>query len=643
MLIATAGHVDHGKTSLVRALTGVDTDRLPEEKKRGVSIDLGFAYDNLGSDRSIGFIDVPGHEKFVRNMLAGVGAVDAVLLVVAADDGPMPQTAEHLAILDLLGVERGIIALTKIDRVDQARVDAVRGEIDQLISDSSLQACPIIPVSGHTGAGVDQLRDALKVLKQQLPGRSEQGNFRLAVDRSFILKGAGRVVTGTVFSGKLDVDTVARHTPGDAEVRVRSIHAQNADALRASVGQRCALNIVGADLRDDSISRGDWIVAPAAGFTTRRIDCELRALKTETRGLKNRTPVHVHIGAADVTGRLVTFSGKAIDHSEPGRAQILLDRELHCVRGDHVVLRDQSARRTVGGGVVRDPIPDARGRSRPKRLAYLEAMCKDDASESLAAAMAALPDGVDLVRFARSWNLTSAESSDIETALDLMKVVDGDQQLVFEASRWQSLCAQVPAALERWHKAHPDRAGANPADLNRELDEKLTPQVLSLVIDALLAAKKIEREGGQVRLPRHEARRSPEDERLWRRVKPLLARPDLKVPVVHDMLDKVGIPLKGFEAFLARSAQQGYVVKVSNKRYFLPESIERMEAMIYQLADSNPDQVFSVADFRGIAGIGRNAIIEILEYFDRIGITRRHGQVRKLIKRREIGPVENQE
>ena len=636
MIVATAGHVDHGKSALVQALTGVDTDRLPEEKARGLSIELGFAYHDLGDGETTGFIDVPGHEKFIRTMVAGVSGIDVVMFIVAADDGPMPQTAEHLAILDLLGVERGIIALTKIDRVEPSRVEQVKAEIEVLVAGTSLASCPVVPVSAHANEGIDTLRKGLLALKAELPAREVSGNFRLAVDRSFLLKGAGRVVTGTVFSGALKVDSQAIHTPGDDEVRIRTIHAQNANASVAEAGQRCALNLVGPTLDDGTISRGDWIVARDAGFTTRRIDCELRALKSESRGLKNRTPVHVHIGAADVTGRVVTFNSKAIAGGETGRAQILLDRDLHCVRGDHVVLRDQSARRTIGGGVVRDPIPDARGRSRPRRLAYLDAMCADTPDEAMSAAMTALPDGVDVERFRRAWNLTADEVAALEQRMQAVKVTDEAATLLFEAERWTSLRDQVPAALKRWHEAHPDRSGANPADLNRELPESLTPQVLSLVVDALLDAKVIEREGGQLRLPRHEAKRSPEDERLWRRVKPLLARPDLKVPVVHDMLAKVDLPLKPFEAFLARSAQQGYVVKVSNKRYFLPESIARCEAMIYRLSDDNPDQVFSVAEFRDVSGIGRNAIIEILEYFDRIGITRRHGQVRKLIKRREL-------
>ncbi|MGR8921481.1 MAG: selenocysteine-specific translation elongation factor [Gammaproteobacteria bacterium] len=631
MIVATAGHVDHGKTLLVEALTGVDTDRLPEEKQRGLTIELGFAYHDLGDGRTTGFIDVPGHERFIRTMVAGVSGIDVVLFIVAADDGPMPQTAEHLAILDLLGVTRGVVALTKIDRVSEQRLAQVTAECRELLAGGPLAEAAIVPVSALEGYGIEALRGELLDLAGTTPPRAAGGNFRLAIDRSFLLKGAGRVVTGTVFSGGVDVNDAVHHVPGGGEVRARGIHAQNAEAVSAQAGQRTALNLAGAGLRDGEIHRGDWIVAAGAAFATKRFDAEIRVLAGESRALRNRTPVHVHIGAADVTGRVVTFDGKAIEPGSSGLAQVLLDRELHCVRGDRLVLRDQSARRTIAGGRVLDPLPDVRGRSRRERSAYLEAMREPTAAAALTAALAALPDGVDLVRFRRSWNLNAAEAQALEQEVPLIVLDAGDRMLGFEPGRFEALKAMLPPALEACHAAAADRPGATEAEIAKALPERLRPALLRLLADTLVAAGTLEREGALLRLPGHRVRRSPADEALWRRVEPLLRRDDGKVPVVHDMLEPLGVPHKILEAFLTRSAQQGHVVKVSSKRYFLPQSMARFEDIARALAASQPDGVFSVADFRNESGIGRNAVVEILEYFDRVGLTRRHGQVRKLI------------
>jgi len=320
VIIATAGHVDHGKTLLVKALTGIDTDRLPEEKQRGLTIELGFAYHDLGDGTITGFIDVPGHERFIRTMVAGVSGIDVVLFIIAADDGPMPQTAEHLAILDLLGVKRGIVALTKTARVSESRVLEVQAQCRRLLAGPSLANIDIIPLSALTGSGVDELRSGLLELSKTLEPRAVKGNFRLAVDRSFVLKGAGRVVTGTVFSGQVASGDAVYHVPDGGELRVRGIHAQNREAEHAVCGQRTALNLVGAGLRDAELRRGDWIVGTGARFSTRRLETMIRVLPGDSRSLRNRTPVHVHIGAADVTGRVVTFDGNALDPGKPGLA-----------------------------------------------------------------------------------------------------------------------------------------------------------------------------------------------------------------------------------------------------------------------------------------------------------------------------------
>ncbi len=328
MIVATAGHVDHGKTTLVKALTGTDTDRLAEEKRRGMSIDLGFAYADFGSASPIGFVDVPGHERFVRNMLAGVAAVDFALLVVAADDGPMPQTREHLAILDLLGIAQGAVAITKIDRVSAERLAEVRAEVTALLATSALRGAPMFPIAAPSGEGLTALREHLMAADRAWTGRSSQGNFRLAVDRCFTIDGAGLVVTGAVFSGTAHLGDHLLISPQGTPVRVRSIHAQNQTAVLASAGQRCALNLVGADLKRHEVHRGDWMVAPMAHAPTARLDVRLGVLGSESRALAHWTPVHLHIGASALSARVATLGDRSIGPGSTGLAQLVLDQPI---------------------------------------------------------------------------------------------------------------------------------------------------------------------------------------------------------------------------------------------------------------------------------------------------------------------------
>ena len=402
MIVATAGHIDHGKTLLVKALTGVDADRLPEEKARGLTIDLGFAYRPGPDGAVIGFVDVPGHERFVRNMVAGVTGIDFALLVVAADDGPMPQTEEHLAILDLIGVVDGAVGLTKIDRVDGARVAEVTEDIRILTLGTVLEDAPVFPVSGLTGAGVPALAQALDSAAERWRGRASPGRFRLAIDRCFVLKGTGVVATGTVFSGTVAVEDEVLLSPPGLKVRVRRLHAQNREATRGGRGQRLALNIAGPGLSRDRVSRGDWLVDPAAGEGTRRFDAHLRLLTGERRPLAHWTPVHAHLGATDLTARVALLEGRRIARGEGALVQMVLDAPTVARHGDRFILRDRSARRTMAGGQVIDPFAAARGRRRPARLAVVRALAPPDPAEALAGLLAASAGGVELAAFVRA-------------------------------------------------------------------------------------------------------------------------------------------------------------------------------------------------------------------------------------------------
>ncbi|HXF66827.1 MAG TPA: selenocysteine-specific translation elongation factor, partial [Burkholderiales bacterium] len=370
MIVATAGHIDHGKTTLVKALTGVDTDRLPEEKARGISIDLGFAYLPLESGEVIGFVDVPGHERFIRNMLAGVCGIDFALLVVAADDGVMPQTVEHLHILDLLGVRRGLAVLTKSDRVPPERLAQVRVEVAELLATTRLAGIPVLATSAVTGAGVEELRRALVEAAAQQARRSAEGQyFRLAIDRAFIIAGSGTVVTGTVFNGSVAPGDRLVISPRGTPVRVRALQIRGEPASRAQAGQRCALNLSGADL--ETVARGDWVLAEPIHAPTQRLDARVTVLAAETRALRHWTPLHVHLATADVTARIAIPGGAEIAPGASALVQLVLEKPIGALNGDRFILRDQSARRTLGGGVVLDPFARAARRAPEARRARL--------------------------------------------------------------------------------------------------------------------------------------------------------------------------------------------------------------------------------------------------------------------------------
>ena len=348
MIIGTAGHVDHGKTALVKALTGIDADRLAEEKRRGITIDLGYAYTDTRNG-TLGFVDVPGHERFVHTMLAGASGIDAALLVVALDDGVMPQTREHVQILQLLGIDRGVVALTKADLAPD-RVADVGTEVRSLLAGTGLASAPLLPVSALTGDGIEALREALLALGPRR--RDSDGYPRLAVDRAFILAGAGLVVTGTLVAGRVHTDDRLMLSPPGIELRVRGLHAQNRPADHAVAGQRVALNVVGPRLSKDAVTRGDWVLHPDVHAPTARFDVRVRLLAEEARALRADAPAHLHLGAAHVTARVAPLTADRIEPGASLLARLTLDHAIGALAGDRLVLRDATATRTIGGGVV---------------------------------------------------------------------------------------------------------------------------------------------------------------------------------------------------------------------------------------------------------------------------------------------------
>ncbi|WP_020507521.1 selenocysteine-specific translation elongation factor [Lamprocystis purpurea] len=629
MIIGTAGHIDHGKTALVRALTGVDTDRLPEEKARGITLDLGYAYQTIASGAILGFVDVPGHERLVHTMVAGAAGIDCVILVVTADDGPMPQTREHLQVLDLLSLDHGLVALTKIDRVSSERVAQVESQIRALLHGTGLAAAPIFPVNALSGDGIPALQRHLETIAARLPPRRNGGRFRLAVDRSFSIAGAGTVVTGLVLDGRVQVGDRLLVSPAGLAARVRGIHAQNQPAQQGLAGQRCALNL--ADLHREAVGRGDLVLDPDLHLPTRRLDVQVRVLGTEAGPLKHWTPVHCHLGAAHGTGRLAVLDGETIAPGATGLAQLVLDADLAAVRGDRFILRDQSARRTLGGGWVLDPEPPARGRRRPARLALLAALAEPDTLTAAVAALELAAQGLDLDRLRRQWNLDQATTSALTDRPGCVRIDTAAGPLLFAPQHWQALAQRVIDALRAAHQEHPDQLGPDRERLRRIAGPAMTRPAFGALLDTLAAHGEIVRAGPWIHLPGHAVRLAERDEQLWRDgISPLLNTKPFDPPRVRDLARALDQDEDSIRQLLKRLAAMGEVERVAHDHYFTSAAVADLAAIALRLSESAGEA--RAAEFRDAIGTGRKLAIQILEYFDRIGYSRRIGDGHRVFR-----------
>ena len=619
MIVGTAGHIDHGKTALVRALTGVETDRLKEEKARGISIDLGYAYMSVPGGGVLGFVDVPGHEKFIHNMLAGATGIDLVLLAVAADDGVMPQTREHLAILDLLGVTRGIVALTKVDLVTEDLRAAATEEIAAALAGTALAGADIVPVSAATGEGVDALRDRLLDAARGFRAASAAGRFRLAVDRCFTLPGAGTVVTGTVLSGSVKVGDAVTVSPSGLGARVRSLHAQNRAAALGEAGQRCALNLAGEGVSKDDIARGDVVLEPALHAPTDRVDATLRVLASEAKPPGQWMPVRLHHAAAEVGARLVPLAGP-IAPGDEGFVQLVLDRPIAAATGDRFILRDTSARRTIGGGRFLDLRAPQRKRRTPERLALLEAHALADPRAAAAALLARAPY-LDLSAFARDRAATL-------DAIDAVVLPAGERRIAFGRGRWAALTDSVVEVLKAFHAANPAAPGMAGDKLRLAIAPRLPAGVFAAVVEALAAAGVVALGGGAVGLPGHAAVLSARDEALWRRVEPLMSdAARFRPPLVPEIAAALAAPEPELRRLMKLLARMGRVTEVAPDRFFLRDAVAEAAAVA---ADLSAGGEFSAAQMRDRLDNGRKVAIELLEFFDRHGVTLRRGDLRRI-------------
>jgi selenocysteine-specific elongation factor len=626
MIVGTAGHIDHGKTSLIRALTGVEGDRRREERERGITIDLGYVYADLGNGELTGFIDVPGHERFVHNMLAGASGIDVVLLVVAADDGVMPQTREHLAIVELLGIRRAIVAMTKTDRVEQERIEQVRTQIDALLSEGPLAGAPVFPVSSQTGRGIEPLREALLKQAEIAQTRSDQGYFRLAVDRVFSVAGTGVVVTGTAFDGRIAVgDELVLGALG-RRVRVRGLHAQNREAQSAHAGQRVAVNLAGDRLSVEQIKRGDWLLSDALHAPSTRVDIDLHLLSSESKSLAHWTPVHVHLGAQNLTGRVALLEDEGtLAPGARGLAQLVLNAPLQAVHGDHLVLRDQSAQRTLGGGQVLDPFAPARHRRTPARLAQLEALRQGAFERALPALLTQADNGVEPVVLERQFN---RPRSHWQLPVNVMEVATRQGVRLFDSARWQALQAVMIERLVVFHAEQPDELGPDRDRLRRFALPQLDRPVFIALLDSLMASGQIEASGPWLHMPGHRVRLTVLEEGLKDKLWPLLEDGKFDPPWVRDLARDVKEDEAIVRHLLRKLARLGQLQQIVKDLFYPEATIHLLIERTLRL--EREEGIIRAAAFRDGLGIGRKRSIQILEFFDRIGLTRRVGDERKV-------------
>lgn len=607
MIVGTAGHIDHGKTTLTRALTGVDTDRLKEEKARGISIELGYAYRALAGGERLGIIDVPGHEKFIRTMASGVTGIDLALLVVAADDGVMPQTREHLAILRHLNVSRAVVAITKGDRADASRLTQVENEIAMLLVNTPFDGAPLFRTNAldPQDPGVAGLLAYFDDVAGALPTHGHERLFRLGVDRSFVLAGRGTVITGTALSGSVAVGDTLVLAPGGDTVRVRAIHAQNQSAETGHAGQRLALNLAG--IARDDIARGNWLVAPALAACSERLDADV-VFSTDAPDRSAWMLVHVHLGAAHHLAHLVPLDDAQL-------VQLVFDTPVHAVPGDRFVLRNAHATQTIGGGIVLDPFGAARKRRTPARLAWLDALRRFAADADVPALLAHSPMGLKMSALVR---LSQVPADQLQLAPGTLRLpLPGADQLLIDPATMAPLQQKVLDVVAAFHVRAPDDVGPERWHLKRmaypDVDEALWAGLLATLLDqGLLRAS-----GNRLHLPEHSVELSADEQALGARLLTQLEAGRFDPPWVRDLAKELALPEDEVRRVLRKLSRAGMVSQIVNDLFYHPRALRELAGIIAASTDSE------TASFRDATGLGRKRAVQVLEYFDRTGYTRR--------------------
>jgi selenocysteine-specific elongation factor len=616
IIVGTAGHIDHGKTALVKALTGIDADRLEEEKRRGITIDLGFAHLQLTPTLRLGFVDVPGHERFVKNMLAGVGGIDLVLFVIAADESIMPQTREHFDICRLLGIPRGVIALAKADLVDDDILGLVRSEVEQLVAGSFLEGAPMVPISSVTGAGLEELRKELARVAAEAPEKNASGHFRLPIDRVFTVKGFGTVVTGTLVSGSVAREQEVELYPAGRRLRVRGVQVHGASAERAVAGQRTALNL--ADIEPAELARGDVLSEPGVFRAVKQVDCRLQMLPT-AKPLKHRAPVHFHCGTAEIEAQVRLLEGTApLQPGGAAYARLLLRDAALLLPGDRFIIRMFSPVATIGGGVVMDIAVGATGKAAHARLAVLASA---DAAERIALLVREAPFGMGMAGLVARTGLVELEIAAAAARAPLVTIWQ-PQPWYVDRAWFQAARDRMVETVRQFHRENPLQPGIAKLDLR-------PAGAPPFVLDALLmeAAGEIVATGDTVRLRGHTVVLNEDERQARAAIERAFEHAGLAAPALAQVLANSGVEPARARSLLQILLREKRLVRINDELVVHQSAIDELRRMLEQRKPAR----FNVGTFKEWTGVSRKYAIPLLEYLDRERITRRVGEERLIL------------
>jgi selenocysteine-specific elongation factor len=631
-ILGTAGHIDHGKTSLIKAISGTDTDRLKEEKERGITIELGFAALDLPSGRHIGIVDVPGHEKFVKNMVAGATGIDIVVMVIAADEGVMPQTREHMEICTLLGVEYGLVAVTKIDMVDEEWLELALEDIRDFVKGTFLEDAPIAAVSSTTQKGIPEFIEILDQLAAKIPDRPPSDLFRLPIDRVFSMKGFGTVITGTLISGQVRVGDSIMIYPSQITSKVRGIQVHNQRTDIAKAGMRTAINFQG--LEKEAIRRGEVLSKPGNLVASYMVDVSLHYLAGNKKPLKNRTRVRFHTGTSEVLGNLILLDREELSPDETTVAQLRLDSPVALVKDDRFVIRSYSPLYTIGGGKVLNPIPLKHKRFKLEAVDGLKALDHQTPDAIVAFHVAAAGyQGVSFSHLKMMTNLADKQlDKTLQNLLSQRKLiqVEKENRVYIHHDGFETLKDNIRRQLGDYHQTNPLKAGMSKEELKTKFPPLLTSRLFNLTLNQMIKEEDIAQEENIIRLTSHAVSLGGKQADVKNKILKTYLEAGLQPPYFKELVKSLDSDAKHAKEVLMHLVAEGTIVKVKEDLYFHDKAIQGLRLKLVQFLEAQGQ--ITTPQFKEMTGVSRKFVIPLAEYFDSTHVTLRVGDVRKLRK-----------
>jgi len=630
IILGTAGHIDHGKTSLIKALTGIDTDRLKEEKLRGITIELGFAFMDIPGGYHLGIVDVPGHERFVKNMVAGATGIDLVIMVIAADEGVMPQTVEHMEICTLLGIRYGLIALTKIDMVDEEWLELVQEDMRAFTRGTFLEKAPILPVSSTTGQGLSELQKAIGTLCAVIPDRPESSLLRIPIDRVFTMKGFGTVITGTLISGRVELGEVVTIYPSGVSSKVRGIQVHNDSVTAAEAGMRTAINLQGVE--KSAIERGEIIARPGTLKPSYMLDAQLHFLKSNPKAIKNHTRVRLHTGTSELIGNVILLDCEELSPGDTTVAQIRLEMPITGVKGDRFVLRSLSPIRTIGGGSILNPIPQKHKRFKSEIILRLRRLSEDPPEKVVL--YQALESGLTGIGFQDLVLMTAITDKALQRILEqcLSKrqilLLDKETRTFLHADNFETFKAEIVNHLNRYHRQYPLRTGIPKEELRSRFPKTVHPKAFQMAVGEMIEQKQIVQEEQSIRIASHTVALGKDQQVLQNRILAAYEKSGLMPPYFSELCKDLDMDPKKAGEILSVLVDEGRLIKVKENLFFGTGIIEDLMSRLKAFFQDQEE--ISTPQFKEMTGASRKFVIPLLEYFDAKNITIRVGDARKL-------------